>query len=81
MWRNKKNINLRLATDELKQPIKKVDDLKLLDIDLATNKILTKPDFNNIVVDKAKLRENNDINFLKLYIKTDPKSNDDTPLE
>lgn len=72
IWRNKKDINLKLATDELKQPIKKVDDLKLLDVDLATE-ILEKPNFNKIAIDKIQIKESNNIDFLELYIKTDPK--------
>lgn len=70
LWRNKRKLHLPLSTDELKQPVKKLEDLKLLDIDLATERVLKKASFN-IAVDKSEIKRNN-IDFLELYIKTDP---------
>ena len=67
LWRNRQDYKINIPTSKLKEPSHELEDLKLLDVDLATSKVLRQPEFNQVNINKSKLKE---IDFRQLYIKT-----------
>lgn len=67
LWRNRQDYKINIPTSKLKEPRHELEDLKLLDVDLATSKVLRQPEFNQVNINKSKFKE---IDFQQLYIKT-----------